>query len=73
MPCKLKPLSDQIRDAVDSSGATRRELARAAKIDETALSRFMSRERGLETKYLDQLAGVLGLRVVAGLRHGKRS
>jgi len=58
-------LIDQIRQAVRESGLTKRGLATLAGIDETAVSRFHSGERGLSMESLDALADVLNLRIVA--------
>ena len=54
-------LSDQVRAAIGSSGKSRYRIAKDLRISEATLSRFMSRERGLTLKVLDQLADYLGL------------
>jgi hypothetical protein len=58
-------LVDQVRQAVRESGSTQIALADLADIDKTALSRFLSGERGLSMADLDSLADVLRLKVVA--------
>jgi hypothetical protein len=59
-------LSDQVRAAVANCGMTRYAIAKATKIAEATLSRFMSGERGLPMKTLDVLADHLDLNIVAG-------
>lgn len=58
-------LSDQVRWAVESSGASRYSLCKAAGIDQGQFSRFMAGTMGLSMNALDALAEVLGLRIVA--------
>lgn len=53
-----------VRHAIEGSGLSRYEIAKASGVSEAALSRFMSGERGLTTGTLDRLADVLGLEVV---------
>ena len=48
---------------------TRYEIAKRTGIEQSALSRFMSGERGLSTATLDKLGGLLDLEVVV---HGRR-
>jgi transcriptional regulator with XRE-family HTH domain len=71
-------LSDTIRGAVKASDQTRAEIASGAGIPESALSRFVSSERGISVENLDRLAAHLGLRLVKGravkaTKAGKRS
>lgn len=56
--------SEQIREAIQDADETRYAIAKATGIAESALSRFMSGERGLTTETLDKLAEHLGLEVV---------
>ena len=58
-------LSDQVRRAVDASGASRYALCKATGIDQGHFSRFMAGTMGLSMAALDALAEVLGLRIVA--------
>jgi len=48
-----KRVSDQIRRLVETCGISRYEIAKLTGIDDSALSRFMSGERGLSMKALD--------------------
>jgi transcriptional regulator with XRE-family HTH domain len=59
-------LSETIRAAVKASDQTRAEIASGAGIPESALSRFVSSERGISVENLDRLAAYLGLRLVKG-------
>ena len=60
----LAPVSDQIRSLIESCGISRYEIAKRTGIDQSALTRFMSGERGLSTPALDVLGGVLKLEVI---------
>ena len=57
--------SDQIRQAVDSSGLSRYRICKEAGIDQATFSRFMSGKVGMALPTLEALADVLGLDVVA--------
>jgi len=57
--------SEAVRRAIAESGASRYAIAKAAGLDEAALSRFMHAKAGLTLATVDALAGVLGLRIVA--------
>ena len=72
---KRLPVSDQIRRLVDASGMSRYEIAKRTGIDQSAMSRFMSGERGLSSTALDALGELLDLQVVvrgAKRKRGKR-
>jgi transcriptional regulator with XRE-family HTH domain len=60
--------SDQLRQAIESSGVSRYVLARSVGVSDSALSRFMSGVRGLNLSSLDKLADVLGLEIVVGVQ-----
>lgn len=69
----MMKLSEELRRAVKESGLRRVRICEAAKLDQSALSRFMSGERGLSMADLDRLAGFLRVKVtVLGPRKGKR-
>lgn len=61
---KVPKLSDQLRTAIRESGLTRYQIGKELEIDEGALSRFMSGERGLRLSVLDELSVFLGVRIV---------
>jgi hypothetical protein len=66
-------LSDQIRQAVDASGWTRYGICKELGMAEATMSRFMSQQGGLSMAYLDALADLLDLNLMAGKRrHPKR-
>ena len=68
-------VTDQIRRLVDASDMSRYEIAKRTGIDQSAMSRFMSGERGLSSKALDALGELLDLQVVvrgAKRKRGKR-
>ena len=56
--------SDQIRQAVNSSGLSRYRICKEAGIDQATFSRFMSGKVGMALPTLDALADVLGLDIV---------
>ncbi len=61
---KPSPISDAVRRAIEQSGLTRYEVSKVSGVQQASLSRFMTGERGLTTSTLDELAPVLGLRLV---------
>ena len=63
-PRKRLKLTEQLRLAVETCGRTRYRISKDTGIDETALSRFASGERGLSMATLDRLADYLGLDLV---------
>jgi transcriptional regulator with XRE-family HTH domain len=64
MPKKAKTVSERIREAVETADVTRYRIAQETGIEESALSRFISRERGLGMESLDALAEYFGLELV---------
>ena len=68
MSDKRVRFSDQIRQAVDSSGLSRYRICKEAGIDQATFSRFMSGKVGMALPTLDALADVLGLDVVANAK-----
>jgi len=68
---KHELISDGIRRAIDESDLSRYRIAKEAKLSQSLLSRFMSRDRGLSLNAADKLGVVLGLRVSTG--SGKRT
>ena len=67
-----KKLSDEIRDAVNTSGMSRYAIAKALEIAESTMSRFMSGKGGLSMDYIDRLAELLGLHVIARAKKKQR-
>jgi hypothetical protein len=62
MASKIK-VSDQVRRIVETCGQTRYVIAKETSIDQSALTRFISGERGLSSEALDTLGEYLDLRV----------
>lgn len=60
---KYVPLSVQLREAIMRYPGTRADLCREAGVDQSALSRFMSKERGLSIDDLDAIGRALNLYV----------
>ena len=74
-------LADQLRQAIDDSGLTRYQIARATGIDESALAKFYNGHRGLSMDALNALGEFLELSIILGRKpstkgkkgNGKRS
>ncbi len=71
MAVRRTKLSDEVRAAVDASGLSRYRIAKELEISESTMSRFMSGRTGLSMEYLDRLAELLGLHIVAEPKGGK--
>jgi transcriptional regulator with XRE-family HTH domain len=61
---KVKAFSEQLRDAMGSSGHTGAELAELAGVDPGVISRFLAGKREIRTDTVDKIAEALGLRLV---------
>lgn len=57
--------TDEIKEAIESSGLSRYRLSLESGVAQSVLSRFMSGTRGLSTDTLDRLAKVLRMSVVS--------
>jgi transcriptional regulator with XRE-family HTH domain len=62
----VKKLTDQLRQAIDDSGLTRYQIAKATGIDESALAKFYNGHRGLSMEALNALGEFLQLRIILG-------
>lgn len=62
---KAKPLTEQIRKAIDGSGMTRYAIGKATGIDQATLSRFMSGKAGLSLPNLDKIGQLLRLQLTS--------
>jgi transcriptional regulator with XRE-family HTH domain len=62
---KLDILSNQLRKIIEGSGLSQYRIAKECGIDKSAISRFMSGERGLSTENFDTIGQFLGLRLVS--------
>jgi transcriptional regulator with XRE-family HTH domain len=67
---RVKPrgFSEQLRDAMGSSGHTAAELAELAGVDAGVISRFLAAKREIRTGTVDRIAEALGLRIVEVVR-----
>lgn len=65
---KKKPnlLTDQLRQAIDDSGLSRYQIAKATGIDESALAKFYNGRRGLSMDALNALGEFLQLTIKLG-------
>jgi plasmid maintenance system antidote protein VapI len=61
------PLSDQVRQVIETSGKTRYVISKETGIGQDTLSLFVNGKRGLSMEVLDKLGEYLGLRVVADM------
>ena len=64
-------LTDQLRQAVLNSGQSQYAICKATGIDKSALSRFVTGERGVSCEAMDILGEYLGLRIVADKPKGR--
>ena len=59
-------VTDQLRQAIDDSGLTRYQIAKATGIDESALAKFYNGHRGLSMNALNALGEFLQLTIILG-------
>lgn len=71
MAKKPPSFSETIKQLIDGCGMTRYEISKLSGVEQSALSRFMSGERGLTTESIDKLAEALDWKIVANKRKGK--
>ena len=67
-----KKLTDQLRQAIDDSGLTRYQIAKATGIDESALAKFYNGHRGLSMNALNALGVFLQLTITLGRKPGPK-
>lgn len=68
----MAKILDDLRAAIEASGRSRYRIARDTGIAESALSRFMSGERGLSIESVEQLADYLGLEIMVRHKSGRK-
>jgi ribosome-binding protein aMBF1 (putative translation factor) len=68
---RSKPISQQLREAIDASGMSRYRICKEIGLPESTMSHFMHGECGLQLSTIDRLGALLGLKVVAEVRAGK--
>jgi transcriptional regulator with XRE-family HTH domain len=71
MPKKLT-VSERIRRAIETADVSRYEIAQRTGLEESALSRFVSKKRGLSMEALDALAEFFALELVNARAKRKR-
>ena len=57
----VPPLTEQLRQAILTSGKTRYAISKAAGVGQDTLSRFIHGERGLSMEAMDAIGQYLGL------------
>ncbi len=61
----MKPLSEQLRDAIEKAGITRYELSKISGVSQSTLSKFVLGTRpGLSFDAMDRVGLALGLVIV---------
>lgn len=61
----MRPLSEQLRDAIEKADASRYEISKATGVSQSTLSKFVLRQRpGLSFDAMDRIAEYLGLELV---------
>ena len=63
---RTKPLTDQLRQAIDDSGLTRYRIAQETGISESTLGQFYNGHRGLSMEALNALGEFLQLTIHMG-------
>lgn len=66
-----KPVSQQLREAIDASGMSRYRICKEIGLPESTMSHFMAGECGLALPTVDRLGKLLGLKIVAEDRAAK--
>jgi predicted transcriptional regulator len=59
----MKTLSEQLRDAILSSGTSRYAISKATGVSQAALSKFVLGQRGISVKAMDAVGLFLGLSI----------
>jgi hypothetical protein len=60
-----KPISQQLRDAIDASGLSRYRICKEIGLPESTMSHFRAGHCGLALATIDRLGELLGLSIVA--------
>ncbi len=59
-----KPLSEQLREAIERCGKTRYQISKETGIEQAVLSRFVNRQAGMSWGSIDKLCECIGARLV---------
>jgi hypothetical protein len=62
----IKPISGQLRDAIDASGMSRYRICKEIGLGESTMSQFMAGGCGLQLSTIDRLGKLLKLTIVSG-------
>ena len=68
---RTKPLTDQLRQAIDDSGLTRYRISKETGITETALALFYNGQRGLSMKAMNAIGQFLELEIITRRKPSK--
>ena len=60
----MATLTEQLREAIETAGVTRYEIAKQTGVGQAALSKFVLGQRGLSNKAMDAVGEYLGLVIV---------
>jgi transcriptional regulator with XRE-family HTH domain len=66
-------VSETLRQAIKQSAESQYAISKGCGVEQSALSRFLSGERGLADKSIDAIAAYLGLELRPVKRPGKRA
>jgi transcriptional regulator with XRE-family HTH domain len=72
MATKPAVISERIREAIEMADVSRYQISISTGVDQAALSRFMSRERGLSMEAIDALAEYFGFELVVRKKSQRR-
>ena len=69
----MKPLSEQLRDAIEKAEITRYELSKISGVSQSTLSKFILRQRpGLSFDAMDRVGLALGLVIAKQPKRGAK-
>lgn len=63
-----KPISQQLRGAIDASGMSRYRICKEISLPESTMSHFMAGQCGLQLSTIDRLGELLRLSIVAATK-----
>ena len=69
---RSKPLTDQLRQAIDDSGLTRYRIAKETGVSESTLAQFYNGQRGLSMEAMNALGECLQLTIKMGRKAAKK-
>ena len=61
---KLRPITEQLRQAIESADASRYRISKSTGVTEAALSRFVNGKAGLSLESVDRIGEFLDLELV---------